>query len=137
MMELRLEREPSTDTLTFGKLYANDVYFCETLEDPVRAEKIPGKTAIPPGRYKIMLTYSPRFKRVLPLLLNVPNFIGVRIHIGNYATDTEGCILVGAERSGKMILRSRFAFNRLYAMLQAAHKSSERIYITVTNAPSV
>lgn len=137
MMELRLQREPSTGTCTFGKLYINDEYFCETLEDPVRAAKIPGKTAIPPGRYKILLTYSPRFKRTLPLLLHVPNFVGVRIHVGNYATDTEGCILVGAERAGNAVLRSRFAFNLLYDKLKAASRSGERIYITVINAQPV
>ena len=137
MMELRLQRESSTNTLTFGKLYINDAYFCETLEDPVRDKKITGKTAIPPGRYKVLLTYSPRFKKTLPLLLNVPGFIGIRIHSGNYATDTEGCILIGAERSTNMILRSRFAFNLLYDRLKSASRSGERIYITVTNAPSV
>lgn len=68
---------------------------CHTLEDPVRVAKIKARTAIPAGRYRVVMTQSPRFRRLLPLLVGVRNFVGVRIHAGNEPGDTEGCILVG------------------------------------------
>ena len=88
-------------------------------------EKIPGDTAIPEGRYQIIINHSPRFKRDLPLLLKVPNFEGVRIHPGNYAKDTEGCILVGRKRIPGMVQESRLAFDALFAKIQAALESEE------------
>lgn len=93
--KLRLERRIFTDDVTVGELYVDNVFHCYTLEDAVRPVKIPKITAIPKGIYKVVLTMSNRFKKVLPLLENVPNFAGVRIHTGNTNEDTEGCILVG------------------------------------------
>lgn len=86
-MKLELYRKFLGKDYTIGKLYINGDYFCDVLEDTVRPEgvKLYGKTAIPYGTYDIILTYSPRFKQKLPLLLNVPNFEGIRIHSGNYA----------------------------------------------------
>ena len=103
---------------------------CYTLEDVVRpaGEKVYGQTAIPAGRYRIQLTMSNRFKTVLPLLENVANFEGVRIHPGNTAADTDGCILVGQSKTSNSIGGSRAAFDRLFARLQA-HKGE--IWITV------
>lgn len=96
---------------TIGKLYIDDNYFCDTLEDTVRpkGEKIYGKTAIPAGKYKVKKTYSPRFKKQLPEILNVPNFSGVRIHAGNTAKDTEGCILLGLNKTKGAVLCSQNA----------------------------
>lgn len=96
---------------TIGKLYIDDNYFCDTLEDTVRpkGEKIYGKTAIPAGKYKVKKTYSPRFKKQLPEILNVPNFAGVRIHAGNTAKDTEGCILLGLNKTKGAVLCSQNA----------------------------
>lgn len=96
---------------TIGKLYIDDNYFCDTLEDTVRpkGEKIYGKTAIPTGKYKVKKTYSPRFKKQLPEILNVPNFAGVRIHSGNTAKDTEGCILLGLNKTKGAVLCSQNA----------------------------
>lgn len=94
-MKINVKRciiEPDT---TIGVLKLNNKFHCFTLEDGIREEKIMGKTAIPKGTYKISLTFSNRFRKVLPLLENVPNFIGVRIHSGNTNADTEGCLLVG------------------------------------------
>ena len=92
-MELRVERTDFSETSTIGKLYVDDQFECYTLEDKVRPVKIKGKTAIPAGRYEVIVNFSQRFGRMLPLFLNVPNFEGVRIHPGNTAADTEGCIL--------------------------------------------
>ena len=96
---------------TIGKLYIDDNYFCDTLEDTVRpkGEKIYGKTAIPAGKYKVKKTYSPRFKKQLPEILNVPNFAGVRIHAGNTAKDTDGCILLGLNKTKGAVLCSQNA----------------------------
>lgn len=117
-MKLLLKREPHPE-YTIGKLYVDDKYECFTLEDPMRDTKIFGKTAIPYGEYKIIITPSNRFKRDLPILLNVKNFEGVRIHPGNTVEDTEGCILVGTTRTkdGK-VLNSRIAFDALFKKIK-------------------
>lgn len=113
-MNLTLIREPSTEHTTFGSLYVDDTFECYTLEDVVRKDKVYGETAIPAGTYKVIVTWSPRFKRQLPLLIGVPGFDGIRIHPGNTYKDTEGCILVGVEKQGEALLRSREAFTKLY-----------------------
>jgi hypothetical protein len=119
-MRLLLQREPSTKQSTPGKLFIDGQFECHTLEDIVRPRgvKVYGKTAIPAGTYQVVLTMSPRFKRVLPLLLNVPGFEGIRIHPGNKAEDTEGCILVGDAPAPDWLGQSRVAFDRLFAKLR-------------------
>ena len=105
-MELLLERKYLKEKYTIGNLYINGVFFSNTLEDTVRdlnkdgifncgELKISGHTAIPYGEYEIKVTYSPKFKRELPILLNVPHFEGIRIHRGNTEKDSSGCVLVG------------------------------------------
>lgn len=118
-MKIKLKRTFKGAEYTIGKLYLNDEYFCDTLEDVVRPEgrKIAGKTAIPAGEYKVVLTESKRFKKLLPLLINVPNFTGVRIHSGNTHHDTEGCILVGENKVKGRVINSRATMNRLMAQL--------------------
>jgi hypothetical protein len=129
-MELTLIREPSTAHSTPGKLLVDGVFECFTLEDVVRPKKIPGETAIPAGTYKVIVNMSNRFKRLLPLLLNVPGFEGVRIHTGNTDKDTEGCILVGTTRSLDFVGNSRVAFGSLFPRMQAASS----ITITIKDA---
>ncbi len=119
-MKLVLQRKPSGKTATIGELFIDGRFECDTLEDVVRAEKIHGRTAIPSGTYKVKLTHSPRFKRILPLIENVPGFEGVRIHPGNTSDDTEGCILPGVWEEGETIGFSRVTFNKLYNRLQQA-----------------
>lgn len=119
-MKLRLVREPSSETTTLGSLFIDGEWFCWTLEDKVRRDKIYGSTAIPFGEYRVVVTWSPRFKRQLPLLIGVPGFDGIRIHPGNTHKDTEGCLLVGEERHGETILNSRKAFDKLYNKLVKA-----------------
>ena len=129
-MELRLERMDSGGNCTIGKLYVDEEFECYTLEDPERLVKIHGKTAIPDGRYELIISQSPRFGRELPLLLNVPNFEGVRIHPGNTAEDTEGCILVGETTNGASIGQSKVAFERLFRKLKAA-SAEEKIFMEI------
>lgn len=96
-MRMYLLRNIYTHQSTIGDLIINHEVFCHTLEDVVRAAnapKVPGETAIPSGLYQVLITYSPRFKRLMPVLINVPRFEGVRIHGGNTAKHTEGCIIV-------------------------------------------
>lgn len=136
-MELKLNRIFLGSSATIGELLVNDKYLCDTLEDRVRpeGEKVYGKTAIPEGTYEVKLTYSPRFKKILPEILNVPNFSGIRIHSLNKAEESEGCIGVG-EWSGKdtnWISNSRIAFNELMSLLQKAANNKEKITITINN----
>lgn len=119
-MILRLIREPSKDGATLGVLFVDGVFQCWTLEDVVRPVKVPGETAIPAGSYAVKLTPSPRFNRVLPEVLNVPNFIGIRIHAGNRKEDTEGCILVGEQRGEGWIGSSQAALSKLMPRLVSA-----------------
>ena len=108
-MKLFLQRIAQTPEYTIGRLEINGKFFCHTLEDAVREEKIAGKTAIPAGTYQVIVNRSPKFKRDLPLLLDVPNFEGIRIHRGNTAKDTSGCILVGENKvKGKVINSTKY-----------------------------
>lgn len=116
-MKLKLERFDCQEDYTGGKLYLNNVFECYVLEDAIRAVKIPGETCIPFGVYKVVLSLSPRFERVLPELLDVPNFTGVRIHRGNTVKDTEGCLLVGKELKGRYLEHSKDAFDALMLKL--------------------
>ena len=121
-MLIKVKRFDFKDTYTAGRMYIDDVYFCYTLEDTVRqGAKVYGKTAIPNGTYNLIINYSNRFARDLPLLQNVPNFTGVRIHAGNTSKDTEGCILLGKTYAGKdFIGSSRSAFNDFFTKLKQA-----------------
>lgn len=84
-MVLKLQRTKEVNNATLGELFADGTFVCYTLEDKIRLEKIKHETCIPAGIYTIEMTYSPTFKKILPLLLNVPGFYGIRIHPGNYA----------------------------------------------------
>jgi hypothetical protein len=132
-MNIELIRAMCGAVCTIGKLYVDGVDTCYTLEDVVRpdGEKVYGETAIPYGRYRVVVTFSNRFQRHLPLLVDVPNFKGVRIHPGNTAANTEGCILVGLERDGNSVIRSREAFNPLFADIRDAFGRGEDIWLEV------
>jgi len=129
-MNLTLTRDTFTTKSTTGILQAGK-WTCFTLEDRVReGPKVPGETAIPYGLYEVIISFSARFKRPLPLLLNVPGFEGIRIHPGNTDKDTEGCILVGQTRSANFIGGSKAAFGELFPLLQAAAEI-EKVYIQI------
>lgn len=134
-MELTLNRIFLGSSATIGELLINDKHLCDTLEDRVRpeGEKVYGKTAIPEGTYEVKLTHSPRFKKILPEILNVPNFSGIRIHTGNSSKDTEGCILVGTWDGEKedRVGSSKIAFDELMTLLEEATNNKEKITITV------
>lgn len=113
-----IERMCFTDKATIGELSIDGEFFCYTLEDTCRTVKIPKQTAIPPGRYELKITFSERFQKDMPLLLDVPNFEGVRIHSGNTPEDTDGCILVGMKRGVDVIYESRKAYDLLFQELK-------------------
>lgn len=131
-MQITTKIIAKNETYAIGRLYVDGKYFCDTLEDCIRSgKKIAHVTAIPRGSYEIQWTYSNRFKRFMPLLCNVPNFSGIRIHAGNTSADTDGCILVGKnDVVGKVILSRLFTW-KLYALIKKAIDKKERVVITL------
>lgn len=125
-----LTRDVKAPTFTIGKLEVGK-YLYHTCEDAIRDVKIPGKTAIPAGEYKVVITFSNRFQKHLPLLLDVPNFQGVRIHSGNTEHDTEGCILVGTGRMKAGIVNSRFAMTSLMKQLEAEMALGNKLSVEI------
>lgn len=130
-MKLTLKRIALRSTYTIGRLYVDGKYFCDTLEDTVRdlnkngkfdngEKKVYGKTAIPYGTYEIKWTYSPRFKKYTPQLMNVPSFEGIRIHSGNTSSDTEGCLILGENKQVGKVLNSRATINKFYPIIKKA-----------------
>ncbi len=132
-MKIDIKRRPSTATSTLSEWLVDGVFECYGIEDVVRpaGEKVWGKTAIPAGTYQVVVSWSPRFKRQLPLLLNVPGFAGVRIHSGNTSADTEGCLLPGTGAGKDMVTNSRVAFDKLFKKIEAAAKKG-RVLLTIS-----
>lgn len=124
-MKLKVVRETKNDVCTIGSLFINDVFFCYTLEDKdrglkqtdtllfIQAKKIFGLTAIPSGTYKLTVNQSPKFKRILPRILDIKGFDGVLLHRGNSANDSLGCILLGYKKGENSIFESTKAENDL------------------------
>lgn len=131
-MDLIVSRKEFTESSTIGDLFIDGSFFCYTLEDMVREPgvKVPGETAIPEGRYKVIIDQSTRFRRAMPHILDVTNFEGVRIHNGNTAKDTEGCILLGYTKSKDFVGKSVLAFNDFFNKLHYA-LSKEDAWITI------
>ena len=134
-MNLRVIREPSTAAATLGILLIDGVFTCWTLEDVVRAVKIPGETAIPAGRYDVRLSLSQRFQKLLPEILAVPGFTGIRIHAGNTQADTAGCLLVGRIRAYDRVEESKLALMNVMEHLRRATTAGDLITITIEDAP--
>lgn len=127
---LRLNRDTYTDNSTIGRLYINDIFFCDTLEDKCRdinkdgdlddpgEQKVQNETAIPSGIYKFILVMSPNFKTITPRLIGVKGFADILIHWGNTKVDTHGCILVGLTRTKDFVGQSKEAFEKLMIELK-------------------
>ena len=147
-MELILNRIAKRKTYTIGRLCIReqvmdeylpgtaDKYFCDTLEPTWRdyehgAYKVKGKSAIPEGRYAVVISYSPKMKQWLPILLGVPKFSGIRIHAGNTAKDTEGCILVGENKEVGKVINSRHWLYELKQKIVEAKDRGEAVWITI------
>ena len=166
-MELVLTRIAKRKTYTIGRLaiirevneeyktYEQEEYFCDTLEPTWRdyahgGRKIKGcsaipegryavvisyspkfDSAIPEGRYAVVISYSPKFEAWLPILLGVPNFSGIRIHAGNTSNDTEGCILVGKNKLVGQLVDSRIWLHRLKKKIVEAKDRGEAVWITI------
>ena len=132
---LKLLRDTYTNKTTIGKLYLNDIFICDTLEDVCRdlnkdgdlddkgETKIYGETAIPSGTYKMIINMSPRFKKLLPRLIDVKGYDGVLIHMGNFAKDTHGCILVGTR--GVNVLQGGTSMKALAKLMTELTKYKE------------
>ena len=133
-MHLRVIREPSTAAATMGLLLIDGVFTCWTLEDVVREVKIPGETAIPAGRYAVQLSLSQRFQKLLPEILTVPGFTGIRIHAGNTQADTAGCLLVGRIRADDRVEESKLALMNVMEHLRRATTAGDRITISIEDA---
>ena len=134
-MRLELNRIAKKPLYTIGKVFVDGKYFCDTLEDRCRdldrEEKVMNETAIPAGVYEVIVNVSAKFKRKLPLLLDVPHFTGIRIHRGNTDKDTSGCILVGENKQLGRVINSTPYELRLTEMLERAMLSGEKITIEV------
>ena len=136
-MDIRLRRMWYTEKSTSGMLIIDGVTECFTLEDVARPDgvKLDGITCIQPGEYIVTIDFSDRFQKDMPRLINVPFFSGIRIHAGNVAADTHGCILVGTDRGHDAVWSSRIAFEKVFAKIKAAFDRQEPICLTVTNEP--
>ena len=140
-MEIKLIRESFGDTFTEGKLLIDNVFECYTVEDTDRkmeedlTRKVNGKTAIPKGEYEVVLSMSNRFQKILPEVLNVPGFAGIRIHSGNSSVYTEGCIILGSINNkvdDDWIGGSKIALTQFMAKLETAKENNEKVYIEIS-----
>lgn len=135
-MKIESKRFEYGGSYTISKLYIDGALQCYVLEDVVRdpGTKVFGQTAIPAGTYKVVVDFSPHMQKVLPRLLDVPGFEGIRIHSGNTDADTEGCLLLGtAWPGGNLITGSRIAFAKVFPQIQAAWDKKDPITITITD----
>lgn len=149
IVNVELRTVAQNNKYTIGKLYIDGKYYCDTIEDTVRdlpekcpytvkgqvckcKEKVYAKTAIPAGIYEIKMTYSNKFKRILPLLMDVPHFIGIRIHRGNTEVDSAGCIIIGENKvKGKVINSTQYEVD-IVKKFNEYVQEGKKILITIT-----
>lgn len=139
-MRITLIRKWNKKDYCIGDLYIDGVWFCNVLEDTDRGLKdemteeeilklkVKGETAIPTGIYKVTVTYSPKYKKNMPLINNVKGYSGIRIHSGNTSKDTEGCLILGRNTKVGMVTESRKTYNAFFKRLQ---QTKERIIIDI------
>jgi len=138
-MKIKEIRKYFNNDYTIGDLYIDDKWICNTIEDKdrtlydsmseddIKAKKVYGETAIPYGVYKVSITYSPKFKKMMPLIENVKGFSGIRIHSGNTAKDSLGCIIVGENKVKGKVINSRTTYAKLLSLI----KSEKNITIEI------
>lgn len=143
-MRIELKRIARKDTYTIGKMYINGVYVCDTIEDKdrglkqgmpegtLRKMKVFGETAIPVGTYTVKWTFSHKFGKFLPEIINVPPFSGIRIHSGNTAKDSLGCVIIGENKVVGKVINSRVTCDRIFPLIEAACKRGEQVYIVIS-----
>jgi len=141
-MELKIVRQSKTPTTTIGSLYIDGSKLCDTLEDTnrgltstmtldeIQKIKVQNRTCIPTGRYEIIIDISNRFKKLMPHILDVPGFGGIRIHSGNTSIDTDGCILLGTKIDSETVGSSRDAFAKFFPKLQEGLKQGN-VFINI------
>lgn len=135
-LELKLHRDVLTERFTLGKFYVDGKFFAHTCEDRDRkleagGVKVPKKTAIPRGHYKVVCSFSRRFQKVLPEVLDVPGFTGIRIHGGNTADDTEGCPLIGKVRTADGVYKCAERVATLIDLITAAEDAGRETWLEV------
>ena len=142
-MRITVQRRYLGETYTIGTMFINGNYFCDTLEDKVRdlnkdgdlldegEEKVYAETAIPYGKYRVILNYSPKFKRELPLLLNVKHFEGIRIHRGRTASHSSGCLIVGENKVKGQVINAEKYEVELVKRIREAISHNEEIWIII------
>lgn len=142
-MEIKLHRKYRKTNYTIGQLYINGKYFSDCLEDPdrgltdtmsleeIKRIKVFGNTCIPYGQYKVTITYSPKFKRNLPLINNVKGFEGIRIHSGNTNYDTQGCVLLGFNKVKGKVINSKDTVDKFINLVQKAIDTGEQVTIHI------
>ena len=142
-MEIIIKRIAKKSTYTIGKLYIDNKYFCDTLEDKDKGLKdtmsieeilnikVKHKTAIPTGNYNVDITYSPRFKKQLPIVLNVKGFDGIRYHNGNTDKDSSGCVLLGENKVIGKIINSKVTCDKFNTALTGAKNRKEKITLKI------
>jgi hypothetical protein len=140
-MEIKIVRPPiKNQPFTISEMFVNDEFFSHVMEDRdrdiyqdkpllVKARKIKHETAIPYGRYEVVMSYSEKFKAFLPLLTNVPYFDGIRIHAGNTQNDSSGCLLPG-NKDGDKVVSSKLYTGKLIKLIQDALKK-EKVFVTI------
>jgi hypothetical protein len=146
MLEFILIRRYFKDTYTIGKIFTDQIPICDTLEDRVRElhdinhdndfddsgeGKIYGQTAIPCGRYRIIMVYWRKHDRMAPMLLDVPGFKGILIHRGATDKDTEGCILVGENKIKGGLINSKYHVAQIEEMINEALSEKKEVWITI------
>lgn len=141
-MNINVKRIARKADYTIGKLYIDGKYFCDTLEDTDRGlsqempfdylkhAKVYGVTAIPTGEYELKWTYSPKYRRYMPQIMNVPAYEGIRIHSGNTDKDTLGCILLGENKVVGKVINSRVTCDRFYNIVEQACRA-EKVTINI------
>lgn len=142
-MRIKVERKWKKEGYTVGVMYVDDKLFCNTLEDKdrgltsfmseteIKKKKVFGQTAIPTGTYDVLMTYSQKFKKYLPEIKDVKGYEGIRVHSGNTASDSLGCILLGKNTQKGMVTNSRYYCETFNNMLDAALKRKEKVTIEI------